>query len=240
MDPSSFCVLFVPGAWHPAKTFKAVGDILVTKGFNVDYIELPSFNPKTPLTEFAIDVEAIRKRVSQAASEGQKVILVAHSYGGVPSTEAIGAFGPGGAVAHFFLCCSFVIPKDKSLIAAFGGNDLPWFDIAEDRLLVNPSTPDKIVYDDLSAEQVEAAVAELRPHSYQCFHSPVTYEGWRHVPTTYLYCTLDAAIPIHIQKMMVEETAKGANINTEEINAGHSPFINMPEAVAESIQRAAK
>lgn len=70
----------------------------------------------------------------------------------------------------------------------------------------------------------------LQPHSYQVFHTPLTYEGWRHVPTTYIYCTLDAAIPIHIQKMMVEETAKGVNINTEELNAGHSPFINMPEA----------
>lgn len=60
------------------------------------------------------------------------------------------------------------------------------------------------------------------------------------MPTTYIYCTLDAAIPIHIQKMMVEETAKGVDIHTDEINAAHSPFINVPEAVAASIQKVAK
>jgi hypothetical protein len=39
--------------------------------------------------------------------------------------------------------------------------------------------------------------------------------------------------------MMVEDKAKGAGIDTEEINAGHGPFINMPEAVASSIQKVA-
>ncbi|KAF5240346.1 hypothetical protein FANTH_9606 [Fusarium anthophilum] len=240
MDPSAFCVIFVPGAWHPARCFKAVGDILEHAGFNVDYVDLPSVGAEQSLTDFAPDVAAIRQAISQAAAKGQKVIVVAHSYGGIPSAEAIGAFGPGGAVAHFVLCCSFIIPKDKSLIAAFGGQDLPWWSISEDRLSVEASTPEKIFYNDLSPEQVAAIVPVLKPHSYQVFHTPLTYEGWRHVPTTYIYCSLDAAIPIHIQKLMVEETAKGVDVNTQEINAGHSPFINMPEEVASCIQKIAK
>ncbi|KAF4343956.1 alpha beta-hydrolase [Fusarium beomiforme] len=240
MDPASFCVVFVPGAWHQPSAFKAVGDILQRAGFNVDYVDLPSVGADPHLTDFTPDVAAIQQAVSQAASKGQKVILVAHSYGGIPSAEAIGAFGPGGAVAHFVLCCSFIIPKDKSLIAAFGGRDLSWWSIAEDRLSVEASTPEKIFYNDLSPEQVAAIVPTLEPHSYQVFHTPLSNEGWRQVPTTYIYCSLDAAIPIHIQKMMVEETAKGVDINTEEIEAGHSPFINMPEAVASCIQKIAK
>ncbi|KAF5635577.1 signal peptide-containing protein [Fusarium sp. NRRL 25303] len=240
MSPSSFCVIFVPGAWHPASVFKAVGDILEQAGFNVDYVDLSSVGADPPITDFTADVKAIQQTVSQAASKGQKVILVAHSYGGIPSAEAIGAFGSGGAVEHFVLCCSFIIPKDKSLIAAFGGQDLPWWDIAEDKLSVEASTPEKIFYNDMSPEQVAAVVPALKPHSYQVFHTPLTNEGWRQVPTTYIYCSLDAAIPIHIQKMMVEETAKGVDINTEEINAGHSPFINMPHEVASCIQKLLK
>ncbi|KAF5689259.1 alpha beta-hydrolase [Fusarium circinatum] len=222
MDPSAFCVIFVPGAWHPARCFKAVGDILEHAGFNIDYVDLPSVG----------HIPSCRQR--------PKAILVAHSYGGIPSAEAIGAFGPGGAVAHFVLCCSFIIPKDKSLIAAFGGQDLPWWSISDDRLSVEASTPEKIFYNDLSPEQVAAIVPALKPHSYQVFHTPLTYEGWRHVPTTYIYCSLDAAIPVHIQKPMVEETAKGVDVNTQEISAGHSPFINMPEEVASCIQKIAK
>jgi pimeloyl-ACP methyl ester carboxylesterase len=240
MNPSDFCVIFVPGAWHPARAFKKVGDILERAGFNVDYVDLPSVGPEKHLTDFTPDVEAIRGAISQAAAKGQKVILVAHSYGGIPSAEAISAFGPNGAVAHFVLCCSFIIPKDKSLCAAFGGQDLPWWSISEDRLAVEAATPEKIFYNDLSPEQIAELIPILKPHSYQVFHTPLTYEGWRHVPTTYIYCTLDAAIPIHIQKMMVEETAKGVDIHTDEINAAHSPFINVPEAVAASIQKVAK
>jgi len=217
MDPSSFTVIFVPGAWHPARTFKKVWDILSSAGFNVAYVDLPSVGPEKHLTDFTPDVSAIRAAITEASTKGQKVILVAHSYGGIPSAEAIGAFGPNGAVAHFVLCCSFIIPKDKSLCAAFGGQDLPWWNISEHRLSVEPATPEKIFYNDLSPEQAAEAVAQLKPHSYQIFHTPLTYEGWRHVPTTYIYCTLDAAIPIHIQKMMVEETAKGVDIHTDEI-----------------------
>ncbi|KAF4951169.1 hypothetical protein FGADI_7659 [Fusarium gaditjirri] len=241
MNPASFCVIFVPGAWHPASVFKAVGDLLEQSGINVDYVDLPSVGADPPAADFTPDVKAIQQAISQAVSKHQKVILVAHSYGGIPSAEAIGAFVSGGAVAHFVLCCSFIIPKDKSLIAAFGGQDLPsWWDISEDKLSVKASTPEKIFYNDLSPEQVASIVPILEPHSYQVFHTPLTNEGWRQVPTTYIYCSLDSAIPIHVQKIMVEKTANGVGINTEEINAGHSPFINVPNAVASCIQKIIK
>ncbi|KAJ6115264.1 hypothetical protein N7486_001042 [Penicillium sp. IBT 16267x] len=79
--------------------------------------------------------------------------------------------GPAGSVTHLFFCCSFVIPEGQSLINAFGGNDLPWFRVSDDKLEVNVADLDKIVYNDCDNAQIERAVASLRPHSYQNFHS---------------------------------------------------------------------
>ena len=70
-------------------------------------------------------------------------------------------------------------------------------------------------------------------------HSPCTYAAWRDVPSTYLYCLQDAAIPIEIQKAMVEGTASGTGIKTETVDASHSPFLSKPDEVTAAIRRAA-
>lgn len=237
MHPSSYTIIFVPGAWHSAKVFAKVGAILDHAGYQTDYVELASYGPKKHLPNWDADVELIQQHITKAVESGRKAVLVGHSYGGIPAAEAIQPFGSHGAVAHLFLCCSFIIPKGATLISAFGGNDLPWFRVSEDKLEVNPATPEDVFYNGLSHEQIADAMNDLKPHSYQVMHSPLTYEGWRHVPTTYLYCSQDAAIPPHIQKLMVEETAKGVDIRTETCEAGHSPMINRAEDVAAAIKR---
>lgn len=55
------------------------------------------------------------------------------------------------------------------------------------------------------------------------------------MPSSYIYCTLDNAIPIADQKRMVEETAKGVDIRTVQLEASHSPFLSMPETLARTI-----
>ena len=75
--------------------------------------------------------------------------------------------------------------------------------------------------------------------NYQTFHSPCTYAAWKHVPSTYLCCRNNAAIPLTVQRMMVEETAKGFGINTETVDASHSPFYSKPDELTAAIRRAA-
>jgi hypothetical protein len=88
--------------------------------------------------------------------------------------------------------------------------------VSESRLEVQPATPDKVFYNDCDDAQIKKAMAALRAHSHQTFHSPCTYAAWKNVPSTYLYCLQDAAIPLTVQKMMVEETAKGYGRKTKQ------------------------
>ncbi|KAE8387436.1 hypothetical protein BDV23DRAFT_195830 [Aspergillus alliaceus] len=196
-------ILFVPGDCHGPECY------------DIEMVHLPSVGPVEYLADFSPDVAHIRAEVERIANSGRRIVVVAHSYGGVVPSEAIQGLdlvtrpknGQSGGVAHLFLCCSFVISKGKSVISTFGENNLPWWNISVDRLALSPISPGEIFY--VSTSEVQGAVARLKPHSYQTLHSPVTYAAWKHVPTTYLYCVKDNAIPFYVQKMMVEETAKG-------------------------------
>lgn len=244
---SGTTVLFIPGAWHNPRCFSKVAKRLEEDGYDTGLVYLPSVGPIIPHSDFLEDVGEVRKQIEIAANAGRRVVVVMHSYGGLPGCEAIRGLDwesrrrenqPGGVV-HLFFCCSFIVPEGKSLISSFGGGDLPWFQVSDDRFLVNPATPRETFYNDMDESDASVAAGELKPHSYQTFHSKITFEAWRHVPSTYLYCLKDNAIPLAVQKWMVEDIAKGVTIRTEVLNASHSPFYTDPILVAAAIRKAA-
>jgi pimeloyl-ACP methyl ester carboxylesterase len=240
-------IIFIPGAWHSPDCFDPVIQRLEAANYRTLKVHLPSVNPPIHHRDFTADVSHIRAEIEKAADNGWQILIVVHSYGSLPANEAIRGLdiatrqesGLKGGVAHLFFCCSFIIAEGQSLISAFGGNGLPWFMVSEDQLEVQPATPEKIFYNDCNDTQVVNAVAALRPHSYQTFFSPCTYAAWRKIPSTYLYCLRDAAIPMSVQKMMVENTAKGCDIMTSTVDASHSPFYSKPDDLSAAIRRAA-
>lgn len=135
-----------------------------------------------------------------------------------------------------------MLPEGKSLKTAFGkySEETPfWQDVSADQLSVTCAMPEEIFYHDMPEDEVEMAVGALKAHSNQTFSSPVTYAAWKHIPTTYFYCLKDRAIPIEVQKIMVEEFGKDVKIRTETIDASHSPFFSRPAETAAAIRRAA-
>ncbi|KIW20865.1 hypothetical protein PV08_01443 [Exophiala spinifera] len=236
MAPSDTTIIFVPGAWHTPDCFSPTTTLLEEAGYTIDLVYLKSVGPAEHVKDSQPDIDTTAAAIRRAVDRGHKVVLVCHSYGGIPGAQAIKGYE--SHIINFFLCCSFIIPQGKTLIGAFG-SDLPWFNISEDRTEVNPATPAETFYNDMSEEQVKEAVSKLKPHSYQTFHSVVTYEGWRFVPTTYLYCLQDQAIPMFVQKLMVEEFAKGVDVKTPTVDASHTPFVSKPLETANAIRRAA-
>ncbi|RAK87821.1 alpha/beta-hydrolase [Aspergillus costaricaensis CBS 115574] len=243
---SSTTVLFIPGAWHSPECFDKVIQRLEADGYITDVVHLPSVGAIEPHSDFSKDVLQIRKQIEIAVNAEQRVVVVSHSYGGLPGCEAVCGLDwatrqrqnkPGGVV-HLFFCCSFIVPEGKSLISSFGGDDLPWFQVSDDRLVVTPAKPRETFYNDMDELDAKAAAGALKPHSYQTFHSNITFAAWRHVPSTYLYCLRDEAIPLAVQKMMVQEVAKGVEIHTQVVDASHSPFYSAPDQVAAAIKAA--
>lgn len=239
--------LFVPGAWHSPDCFDPVVQRLEAANYNTAKVRLPSNGHGRPQGTFDDDVIEIRTSLEKIIDAGQRVIVFVHSYGSLPACDAIKGLdekscrtgGLPGGVVHIFFCAAFVIPEGKSLISTFGGRDLPWYRVSDDKVEVNVLCPEKVFYDDCDADQTEKAMSQLLSHSYQTFHSTCTYAAWKDVPSTYLYCLKDLAIPMAVQKLMVEETAKGCAFRTEVVDASHSPFISKPDETALAIRRAA-
>lgn len=81
-------ILCIPGAWHTPEIYSETLRILQQHGYPTIGLPLPSVGA-SPLASFNDDVTAIRTCLTELIEkEGKDVILVTHSYTGMPGSEA--------------------------------------------------------------------------------------------------------------------------------------------------------
>src|ERR1700710_1452984 len=116
-----------------------------------------------------------------------------------------------------------------------GGVLLPWAQLrkregVED--FVEAMTPETIFFNDLDATTASAAVAQLGYQSYASMRQPLTETAWKTIPTTYVICEDDNAVPVFAQELMAERADHGGRSQ-----AAHSQFSSCSATVAELIRR---
>ncbi|KAL3443878.1 Alpha/beta hydrolase fold-1 [Aspergillus insuetus] len=248
-------IVFVPGAFHTPEYYNPVRALLEAKGYGTEAVSLPSVGntSASPMTD---DVTAIRAVTSRLADEGHQVVLVMHSYGGIPGTESAKELGcglrrkagkTGGIVALVYLAAYFL---KKGMSHSF--IHLPFYfagsvrgfkantHIVQDGLIFHDKPAAlETLYNDFTPEMdPKGWASRLQTQSAASWAGELSYESYRDIPTTYLLCTRDRAIPIDIQRNFVG-FAEG-HISTVTCEAGHSPMISMPEVVIDVIIRAAE
>jgi pimeloyl-ACP methyl ester carboxylesterase len=125
-------IVFVPGAWHTCDYYKPVISILTAKGFPTATINLPSVGGISSMED---DATAIQKVTSKLADEGQQIILVMHSYGGIPGTESAKglswerrqANGEQGGIIALVYVSAYLIKEGMSVMSVAGGAEWPSF-----------------------------------------------------------------------------------------------------------------
>ena len=116
-------ILLIPGSFALPEFYTPVVDAVAAKGYEIRALHLPTVGLATgqgregaPPTMYD-DADFIAKEAERLADEGKKVILIAHSYGGVPVTQSVKGLGteerqkqgkPGGVVGLAYLTC--VVP----------------------------------------------------------------------------------------------------------------------------------
>ncbi|KAF2108866.1 hypothetical protein BDV96DRAFT_530338 [Lophiotrema nucula] len=104
-----------------------------------------------------------------------------------------------------------------------------------------PLDPGYHLYTDVSPSEQQRWIKKLRKCPGNTQRDPLTQAGYLEHPVTYLFCEGDAALPLEVQKMMVEGVkAMGGKVEEESCEASHSPFLSMPERVLEVVEKAAK
>jgi len=86
-------VLIISGGCHTPVHFTPISDILLSRGYTVSNLRLPSNSILPPPNSFQADIELVRGVAEQKAEGGQEIIVLMHSYGGFLGTEALVGLG---------------------------------------------------------------------------------------------------------------------------------------------------
>ncbi len=215
--------LLVHGAWHQPTCWSALQDALAADGRQSRTADLPSSGPqRTPTAGMYDDAEEISAQLRRM--EGP-VVVVAHSYGGFPATQA--AIDHADVVRLVYLAA--YMPTEGESALGIHGNDTPGPEGENLHAIAPIAFPDPraALYGDLPDDQAERAVGRLVDHSLRSFQQPLTRAAWRTVPSTYILCERDQALPPALQERM---SARATRV--ERLDTGHSPFLSAPAELA--------
>jgi pimeloyl-ACP methyl ester carboxylesterase len=217
-------VVLVHGGWHGSWCWARVVPLLDRRGLSVRTIDLPSIDAdpddRSGLSGDAAAVAALLDDVEEPA------LLCGHSYGGMVITQA--AAGRQD-VARLVYLCAFMPDAGESLLS-ISGERAPWIVAQEDgRWLPDLEQTATTFYADCDAETQRASTARLRPMPTAPVEEPVASAPWRDIPSTYVICTRDMAIPVEWQRNRFAPRAD----EVVELDASHSPFFSQPSAVAD-------
>ncbi|KAF2274217.1 alpha/beta-hydrolase [Westerdykella ornata] len=240
-------IVLVPGAWHTPDCFDIITEKLKAHGYTVHSLQMPAVGrDDNPVKDLEEDYAALREVVNRAIGEGNDVVVVPHSWAGIPVTGGLSGFGkkkrqelglPGGIVKCAYIA-SLIIPEGQSLSSVLPGDKPDWWEVRGPLAIVKNYRP---FYDpDIPAQEQEVLAKRLKSHSLATFVTPITSASWREIPTSYLLCEDDQSFPAFAQELMTNAAKDmGADIDVQRVKAGHSPFLSQPDAVVDFIRRAA-
>jgi pimeloyl-ACP methyl ester carboxylesterase len=181
--------------------------------------------PPSQLGDLYDDASTIRQKVE---SLDGPVVVVAHSYGGAPTTQALA--GLEDKVKRIVYLNAFMPDLGESLLKVIEGPD--WF-FGQDHVdegYFEILHAKRVFYSDFEPMAAEMAAADLSPHSVKSMDQEITKAAWHTIPSSYVIGEHDAALPKEGREFM-STRAK----DVYRLPGGHSPFIKQPDRVARII-----
>ena len=230
--------LLIHGAWHGAWCWDKTAAALRAGGHDVTAIDLPSHgDDPTPAAEVTLD--SYVERIGEAlAAIGGPAIVVGHSMGGIAITAAAETFPD--RIAKLVYLTAFLPRNGESLLALEGRNPKPAVPPA---LVISETEPTATLQDDLivplffhdcTPQDQQMATARLTPQSLAPMSTELvlTPERFGSIQRIYIECTDDRAISLELQRDMHGTSGVHAVLS---LDASHSPFLSMPEALADQL-----
>lgn len=122
-------VILIPGAWHSADCYDILLPHLKAAGYDSLPLTLPSVGADPALQSLEPDVQHIRDNIEPLLARSKDVVVVMHSYGGIPGSSAVKglaksereAQGLSGGVTALVYMCAWMIEEGKSARESGGG-----------------------------------------------------------------------------------------------------------------------
>ncbi|WP_100810431.1 MULTISPECIES: alpha/beta fold hydrolase [unclassified Microbacterium] len=223
-------LLLVHGAWHGSWAWAPLQTELASRGWDVRTVDLPTVHADDPRgLHMTDDADAIARAIDDI--EGP-VAVVAHSYGGGPTTQG----ATSDSVVHIVYVAAFVLDEGESLLGAVGGVAPSWWvvdgPLATAGTDAEPATG--LFFADVDEATAAEAVGRLKAQSSAAFSDEVTTVAWREKETTYVVTEQDAVFPLPAQEALAARSGSTA----VRMDTSHSPFLSKPTELADIIEDA--
>jgi pimeloyl-ACP methyl ester carboxylesterase len=216
-------MVLIHGAWHGPWVWARVQPHLISAGWRVLTVKLPSVaDGSDPQVGMMADAEHIHR---QLIDIDEPIVVVAHSYAGVPVSQAAAGLLN---VRHIVYLTAFQLDVGDSLMSVAAGRTPTWWQINPPITTVR--NPHDVFYNDMTPEDAAWATAQLKPHNYAVATEALTQAAWHTIPSTYVVCERDRAIPPSTQEAMATRATQVHRLPTS-----HSPFLSQPSATARLI-----
>ncbi|KAA8641981.1 hypothetical protein EYZ11_004253 [Aspergillus tanneri] len=255
-------IIITPGAWHTPRHYQRLIDRLSQHNYPAIGVRLPSVNSSPPLHTWEQDAQAVRGAIMEKLNGGLDVVAVSHSFGGIIMSEAVKGLGKASrqkqgfstGILRLVYMCSMAIPQGQTHVGQMKAIT-PEEEKQEKRrrqeadisggmrytkdgaIIISRDAARKVFYNRCDPADVEEALDMLGSFPSGPLTVPATYTAYREIPSTYIVCENDNALPLPFQERMIAQG--GGVFHVERCQEGHSPFLSNPEFVVQCIQRAA-
>lgn len=128
-------LVFAAGAWYPQTIFDPIIEKLAD--YRSHSVAFPSVHEASSVTDLQPDIDAVRSLVQREADDGNDIVVIAHSWAGLPVSSALDGLsktereqaGNTGGVVKLVFIAAFLPSIGESLIGAFGGMPPPWYEL---------------------------------------------------------------------------------------------------------------
>lgn len=219
-------LVLVHGAWMGPWQWDFLTPELERLGISFVTVALPSCDADlATLGTLADDARAIE---TAAGDAGEDVIVVAHSYAGIPATQA--SFGPN--VRRIVYLGAFMPDIGRSLVSYLPPGVFPPFVHLRDdgaTNLVEELIPVHLC-NDCMEERTDWLIRRVVLQGASVVMTPVDRASWRKCPSTYLVLANDQAIPTELQRMYATQATR-----TFDLASDHMPMLSHPAALADAL-----
>jgi pimeloyl-ACP methyl ester carboxylesterase len=236
-------IVLVHGAWEEANIWQAVTPLLKKDGYHVVTVTLPG-RPSSPLSPDKVSLNLYRDTILSAiGNPPQPVVLVGHSFGGIPISLAAEA-APQKIKTLVYVAA--YLPQDGQSLLDLGNSDKdskigPHLQVMKEKgiIAVEKSARADLFCLDCNDQFREALPNLIVEEPLTPLATPVhvTADRFGTVDKVYIHTAKDQVVSPSLQASMVAATPVSKEIT---IDTGHTPFLTDPRGLARDIELAAE
>ncbi|CAH0019239.1 unnamed protein product [Clonostachys rhizophaga] len=249
-------IILLPGSFVRAELYFPLRDTVQARGIDMHVPELLTVrqghnDTRTPPSMYD-DAAMIVSEVEKLADVGKDVIVVSHSYSGIPLTQAGGSLskkkrrakGKSGGLVGLGYITSMVPALGESALqisAGFPTESQPQVTIDDQGWMTqaNLTRAAETALNNLPLSEALVWVQKFSQHSAQSFADNATQLAYAdpQIPISYLLCENDLTIPPENQLLGIQrmEEARGKPVKITRIPGDHGAMISEKDKVADWI-----